>query len=84
MRVASVMVSPCPSYVATKRPPERRAPPNWPEVALIRSPSLHAPSIVTASGEPRQKLRRRKVSKHLDLLNFEAGDYEHGTATSRP
>ena len=31
-------------------------------------------SIVSASGEPRQKPRRRKVSTHVQLLNFEAGD----------
>src|ERR1700726_1353818 len=73
MRVASVVVGPCPSYLPTNpllRPPELRAPPNWPEVALIRSPSVDAPSIVSASGEPRQKLRWRKVSTHLHLLNF--------------
>jgi hypothetical protein len=35
------------------------------KVALIRSPSVDASSIVGASGEPRQKLRRRKVSTHL-------------------
>jgi hypothetical protein len=38
------------------------APPNLPEVALIRSPSVDARSIVSAGGEPRQKFRRRKVS----------------------
>jgi hypothetical protein len=45
MRVASVVVGPCPSYLPTNpllRPPELRAPPNWPEVALIRSPSVDA------------------------------------------
>jgi hypothetical protein len=75
MRVVSVVVGPCQSYLPTNpllRPPEPRA--NWPEVALIRSPSIDAPSIVTAIGEPRQKLRRQKGSMHLQLLNFEAGD----------
>jgi hypothetical protein len=46
------------------------APLNSPEVALIRSPSVDARSIVSASGEPRQKFRRRKVSTHLHLLSF--------------
>ena len=58
MRAASVVVGPCPSYLPTKpllRPPESRAPPNWPELALIWSPSVDAPSIVGASGEPSAK-----------------------------
>ena len=57
MRVASVEVGRCPSCFPTNpllRPPEPRAAPNWPELALIRSTSVDAPSIVTASGEHRQ------------------------------
>jgi hypothetical protein len=55
MRVASVVVGPCPSYLPTNsllRPPELRAPSNWPEVALIPSSSVDAP-IVSAGGQPR-------------------------------